>query len=86
MAEYKDHMLETYLSSDWIVSAEVDALWYRAILNKSMSMWGLMDFDIVIQRDVNRKAEGLRFFWTIKAKSRKQARKRADDLLFSLFY
>lgn len=84
MAKYRDYVITTFLGAAWKVSADIDALWYRASMEHLMYAWGLKDFDIVIERDENREPRGLRFSWTIRAKSEKSAGKRAGKLFDQL--
>ena len=80
MGNFKRRTATCFLGGEWNVSPEIDALWYRASLERLIDTLGLKDFDVVVERDENREPEGLRFSFTIWADSEKITRKRAERL------
>ena len=90
---YTDYTVERYLCGSWVINPEVDAAWYYSMLRKHLGSGVLTDFDIRIERGdqgddemirLIPDSDGLRFSFTVTAKSRKSARKKADDLFSGL--
>lgn len=86
VSNFKRRTVTRFLGGEWNVSPEIDALWYRANLERLIDTYGLKDFDVVVERDENREPEGLRFSLTILADSGKMARKRAGQLFAMTCY
>lgn len=75
-----EHTIEFFFSGSWNVNPEFDAVWYRSLIGRLASSYPLTAYDVKTEIADRSDDDGLRFFFTITAESREQAREIADEI------
>ena len=82
-----NYTIKSWFCGAWRISPEVDFAWYYSALRKLIGTYGLVDFDIRVERgegDPDYWGDRLRFSLVITAENKKSAREMSEEIFSAI--